>query len=818
MKKLITSLFVLMAIVFSATGQTYGNYNQFKYTSNQALFLNQDTAYINIYGRSSQYQAICSSTPGVLKAVANLTAFDCGDSLVWRVIKGASVGTIPTVRFMNVRTGEFLYVGLNGGATLVPYMAPNIDPNNGNKDLSLVEQGVNGSEFCYYIEDPANGRTAIANSTVGLMNLVAQNKEVGWKFKLKKGPQPKVTRYAPTVAITTPDVSSIVGGNINLDIQVTKGANDLLGTVKLYHNTTLLTTLTPDANGHATYNYAGLIDGVESFTAAYTGDTYYDPENATLSILPTPNPAALVTNVTLEIPATSEVNKDTKLNIAVKTAAGDAVGVGNVFVYVNNILKNRVAVDALGTGSVPFNNLLVGTANIKAYYFGDKMAYLNSDTARVSIDITPSTSSVMAYPVYFDLSSQPAINKWVNLYVTPERPLDITHAFPQDSVPGITMDSAKYLITYKALKWSSLSTAIAIDNQYPHSNSITLPIGSSRAKWFNIKTPWLNEGSYNVYIDSRVNTSSTIHITDVTLDGKSGYFPNEEIKNNWFRGYGNDVRRWNASAHGGNNGMAYIGSVNATKSDIHDLKVFLADENGADIPMGMLQLIPVEMDSFRITQTAAVSLAKLYYPMFDIGGFARNAGEAALLIYANYSELAIPYQVTDPTVYSKLTTHVIDTLGNARTTFQYTDYVTVYRKDQWTRMAQGPVDLNTLTFTCDLPDGEYYYQEIDYYDLGILGAAGRRQFVKDGTFTVGEPNAVNTPTTTSNIKVYGYNNTLTVKGIKAGAKILVTDVTGRIMVNSISSSDVFTKTLGSAIYIVKVISKSETLTTKVLVK
>ena len=108
MKKLITSLFVLMAIVFSAHGQ-YGTYNQFKYlSSNTSTYLNQDTAYVMISCRAVNNQAMCTSTAGVLKAVATPTAFAAGDSVAWRVIKGASIGTIPTVRFMNVRTGQFL--------------------------------------------------------------------------------------------------------------------------------------------------------------------------------------------------------------------------------------------------------------------------------------------------------------------------------------------------------------------------------------------------------------------------------------------------------------------------------------------------------------------------------------------------------------------------------------------------------------------------------------------------------------------------------------------------------------------------------------
>jgi len=811
MKKLITSLFILS--VFALSGFAQATWNNFWVTTiagTGEYTKSVDTMYVALKCRNGAGDLMCSKADGSFVGVPNIAAYAAGDSVTWQVVKGASLGTTPRVRFLNCKTGLYLYQGVKGGTTLVPYMAPLVDPYNGLKDFIMNEQGVNSGIMYYYLIGTANYQ--FYNAVTGTITVKSGNQ--GWKIIPKQGPQPKAPRYSPTVAITTPDVSFFVGGSVNLNIQVTKGANNLLGNVALYHNTTLVTTLPLDANGVATYNYPGLIDGLEQFTAVYSGDSYYDPENSSLSVVPIQNTNALGTKVLLNLPASSEFSTDAKLNIAVKTTAGDIVNQGNVYVYVNGIKKNRIAVDALGTGSITFNNLLVGTTNIKAIYIGDKMNYLNSDTARVATVITPTSSSVTPYPVYFDLTNQPAINKWASMYTDPARGVASTHNFPQDSVPGITMDSTKFLVTYNALKWLPIP---AIDDYYSHSNNIVLPLGTNRALWFNIKTPWLNKGSYNVYLNTRESSSVTVmHIDDVSLDGKSGYFPNEELQNRWFVEYGNTVRRWNANAVAANNGMAYLGTVNATTSDIHDFKVTVVKETGASISMGMMQFIPVEMDSLTINQTAAVSLAKTYYPMFDLGGFARQNGEAAVKAFSDITALAIPYQVPDQTVYSK-TTHVIDTLGNERTTFNYLDYVIVYRKDKWTRMAEGPVDLNTKTFSCDLPDGDYYYQELDLYASDIAQGTGRRTVIKDGTFTVGVANAIPTQKT-SKIKVYGFNSTLTVKGIQAGAKIIVTDITGRVILNSISSSDVFTKKMRSSIYIVTVITASETLTAKVLVK
>jgi len=118
-----------------------------------------------------------------------------------------------------------------------------------------------------------------------------------------------------------------------------------------------------------------------------------------------------------------------------------------------------------------------------------------------------------------------------------------------------------------------------------------------------------------------------------------------------------------------------------------------------------------------------------------------------------------------------------------------------------------------------LANGDYYYQEFSYTENTLMpGSLGTRVWMKDGTFTVGNPNAVKNPNT-SNIKTYAVGKTLTVKGIKAGAKIMVVDLMGRIVLNAVSTSDIYSSTMKqSSVYIVKVISGNDNNTTKVIVK
>ncbi len=529
------------------------------------------------------------------------------------------------------------------------------------------------------------------------------------------------------------------------------------------------------------------------------------------------------TVVQLTAPATSELYKDVTISISVKTPENDIVSSGDVLLFVNNKVKNRVKLDVLGMGSVVMPNLLMGDENLAAVYLGDHINYSNSDTAKTVISITPSTASVKPYPVYFDLCDQPEIIAWDRERgVTTATARSYTHYFRTDSLPGITVTDT-INNTHKVGYYLAGSTYDKIDNAYNRADFVMVPLGSSRPTWVKFKTPWLNAGSYNIYISHRVSGDPATNMASITMNDKEVYFPNEEMYGRWFKSWNgvNNRRRWNAKAHSGSMGMNYIGSASIDNSGIQTLKINVLPENGATYNLDMLQFIPVDMDSLSINETATVSMAKIYYPMFDWVGFARQPGydvNAVPTSFADFTQFAIPYQVTDLTDWGTKYSHTIDSIGLKKRLIgseEYVaNYVTVYRaEDKWTRVAEGYSN-DAFTFTCELPKGDYYYETINYTDLGD-GAQDYRTFINAGTFSVG-PNAVNNQKE-SNIKAFAFNRTLTVKGIQAGASIMVVDLTGRTMINAISKSDVFTTTLPQGVYLVKVVS-GEILRTKVIVK
>lgn len=548
------------------------------------------------------------------------------------------------------------------------------------------------------------------------------------------------------------------------------------------------------------------------------GDDYYvyDPTSvSTITLVGGANEIVLkfkkaiptATVVTITAPSTSELYKDVKFDISVKTPAGDPVGMGHVLFMVNNIAKNRLDVDVLGTASLVMPNLLVGDAQIAALYVGDRINYSNSDTARTVVTIAPSTATVKPYPVYFDLVDQPEIAAWDRERgMTTATPRGYSKTFSFDSLPGIMVSDT--LSTHRVGYYYAGSTYDKIDNAYNRADFVTVPLGSSRPTWVRFNTPWLNEGSYNIYISHRVSGDPKTNMTTIDMNGKELYFPNHEMYGRWFKSWMgvNNRRRWNATGNSGSMGMNYIGSVSVDKSGTQQLTINVAPENGATYNLDMLQFIPVDMDSLDINQTAATSMGKNYFPMFDWLGFAQmqlNDGTFNTT-YADFTEFAVPYQVVDQTEYTKYPFTIADLGIKVIGDDMLANYCIVYRKeDKWTRVAEGAIENNA--FAGELPMGDYYYQEINYIDMGIPGAAGYRTFVSDGYFSVG-PSSVTDVKATKEVYAYAVGSKLLVKGMNAGDRVLIYDVAGKQVLNSLATSNSFETQLKSSAYIVKVLS------------
>lgn len=821
MKKLYITLLILSSAITSIWAQTpFAEWHNFYYYNANKVTVytgqNSDTMYCAIVCRNGKFQTMKSSAAGSLTAQA-LTdgVFDAGDSITWRVVKGAPLGTKPRVRMINLKTGEYLKQGTLKGA-LSAYVAPYFDTvPDGELNFALQYQSFIG----YYIV--GKGNTQFFNDVSGAINVKNTSAVQGWYFHARKGPLPKTPIITPGISLTTQESAFYAGGKATFKAKLTKGANELKGKTLLYVGENLIDTLQLDQNGEVTKEYNNLVYGQNIFTLVYTGDDYYGTEYVrdTLNVGASLN--AIKTTLTMTAPVSSELYKDVLLNFNVKTVNNEIVGLGDVLVYVNNRLKNRCTVDLFGNTSLNFPNLLPGSTHIKAVYVGDKIELLDSDSAKSIIEITPSTSNVSPYPVYFDLSSQFEITDWARKNLTTTMTHKYTRAFRTDSLPGITITDDT-LSTFK-IKNIAIGTSYSkLADAFNHADYVAVPLGSSRPTSVKIKTPWLNAGAYNVFISHRKSGDAKMNISAVALDENELYWPNEEMTGRWFKSslVANNYRKWNAKGYDIGLNMNYLGSVSTDNSGVHTLQIDVLPENGGDIMMDMIQFIPIDQDSLSINLSAAESMAKIYYPMFSFTGFTYQSGYNVAEVvptFADNSSLALPYQVADSsnwgTQYPFTVTGMdVDTVMIGSDPV-YANYATVYKADdKWTRVASGSaVDGK---FVGELPQGRYYYETIFFTDLSD-GAYDYRTLVKTGYFEL--PLTGTNKINKSSIKVYSFDQKLCVNGIASGAKIIVTDITGKVLINITSNTDRFTTPMQQGIYIVKVVS-GETMNAKVIVR
>lgn len=832
MKRIFTYLaFLALTIGSTFAAGDWMNYSVTNITGTGNYTMNYDTMYVSIGCRNGKYEYMQVRENGVLTAaalpidyvdVADSTQdksrfYTAGDSLTWKVVKGASIGTTPRVRFVNLKTGEYLAQGANDSTgTVKAFVTPRSNPFNAVIDFELRDQGKDSKGTYYYFI--VDGLTQFFNDVNGAINLKSTSTQ-GWKFVPRSGPLPKVHLPMPVMTLTPNTDAPFAGGSVTLTAKVAPNGGAVSGSTLLYYGTTLLDTLTLDANGEASYQYDALPFGEQKFILVYTGDEVHSAEDLVLNLNVGPDPTAKLTKIQFTLPETAEVHSDVTMNITVETTDGGVVTHGDVAIMVDTIVKNIIPVDVLGMTSITFPNLVPGTTKITAYFIGDRMAFLNSDTVATDIVIGESTASVKPYPVTFDLNQYFPITKWVrdSTDATTARPF--TKVFTQEELEGsvVLQDSAaKLSAVFGALTYTSSD----LKNLFMNASTLNMDLGSGRSKTMNLKTPWLNSGSYNVYISQRLSLEFNINIDSVQMDGKDLYFPSTEMYGRWIRSWNgaNNRKRWSAHGHNGNVPLIFLGSVNIDESGTHNLEIFLRDENGYNgLQFDMLQFMPVDQEKYHINNAAKAMLDSISYPLFDLGGFARLEGEAASNTFADATEMALPYQAQDLTPW-ETSSVTIDSLGMTMVGDLVANYVTVYSADdKWTRVAEGYIT-ESFDFTCDLPKNrDYYYEEIFFYDPGTsIGAQNVRYFISSGTVStkVGVGTIDVKP---SSIFTFATDGKLVVKGIEAGDRVIVADITGKVVSNKIASSDVQTLSLNKGVYIVKV-AGSESAISKVIIK
>ncbi len=122
-----------------------------------------------------------------------------------------------------------------------------------------------------------------------------------------------VTQYVPTLKLTSSPNPSLLGQPVNFTATISSPDNTVLTPLTLADNGATLATLTPDANGRATFSTTSLTAGAHSITVTYAGDSTHtsardsvqqqvtDGYPTSTAITSLPNPAASGQTVTFAV-------------------------------------------------------------------------------------------------------------------------------------------------------------------------------------------------------------------------------------------------------------------------------------------------------------------------------------------------------------------------------------------------------------------------------------------------------------------------------------------------------------------------------------
>lgn len=300
------------------------------------------------------------------------------------------------------------------------------------------------------------------------------------------------------------------------------------------------------------------------------------------------------------------------------------------------------------------------------------------------------------YPVYFPVADYPEFNYGAVTYLPVASMTNFT--WYNDNLNGKVV--AKNTTNCKNLTYVVPPATNMVAT--PYGRSLSLSTGYNRAMYMTLKTPYLNPGTYRIYLGACLNSSTNRNcnvfnvkidsipvtpVADTTLRMLSGNgiftAPNKQSLR--FTGTGT-VRHYDI----------FCGTATITEAGIHEFH-FESNSGGTDYSYSLLQFIPV-------TETNAD--ADYEYPKFDMGGnvFLSAADSLAPVNNTPIKGYYLPYQVPDPTAYTKYNVTL-----DAGLYFEGKQVVVKRADDKWTRWYVGNADA-TGKVNASLPAGSYYIE------------------------------------------------------------------------------------------------------------
>lgn len=316
------------------------------------------------------------------------------------------------------------------------------------------------------------------------------------------------------------------------------------------------------------------------------------------------------------------------------------------------------------------------------------------------------------YPVYFPLADYPEFE-----YGTKLLTFNDARATGTAKVTNISWSSGGTSATNTgenntAFWWNCGSggyrvAPVASCAAYPNGRAISLTCGYNRARYISFKTPYLNPGTYRVYMGVAHDGGGTnrvggkifrIKLDNDLIQMSDSTLGNRTLINSVNLAGGNKQSCKYTGTATFKHYDAFLGTVTipADSAKLHQLSFNLTNDGGVNYCFSNLQFIPV---------TTTNVDADYDFPKFDNSGQVffkedslKTVNNTAVTGYY------LPYQAIDSTAYTKF-----EVTLDAGLYFANKQVVVKRADDKWTRLYAGTSDA-TGKVNCQLPAGSYYIE------------------------------------------------------------------------------------------------------------
>jgi len=304
------------------------------------------------------------------------------------------------------------------------------------------------------------------------------------------------------------------------------------------------------------------------------------------------------------------------------------------------------------------------------------------------------SADLIPYPVYYPITDAPEFN--------------------YGSVASVTRDGmAAHMYWHSAASWTATANCTSIAYKTLPSNSLiaapyghqaALAIGVNRATYMHFISPYLNPGTYRIYLGVSFSsgTARTFYVLNPKLDSVLLVAPTDTTKRQFFSVTTATAPNKQSVLFTGTGTVKhydiYCGKATITRAGTHMLSLETGGGTGTEYGFSLLQFIPV---------TTTDLDADYDYPKFDQSGQAFMSATDTIKKVNNTptSGYYLPYQVPDPSATTKY-----DVTFDAGLYFANM-MVTVKRaEDKWTRVFVDTADATGKTDIAKLPAGKYFVE------------------------------------------------------------------------------------------------------------